>query len=125
MFGIIIIVVVKLVELGAELILKIIKDRDMKKENRRESSNERMDAKQEGARKQKGVFGRELSMGIPDWDKELNEENGAPMRNRFSAQHDVSMAEAMRVVKGGGSSFQEEMRDQRKTRREERDRREV
>jgi len=51
-------------------------------------------------------FGRKLSMGIPSYDEPVEKSNGTPLKNRFSAQHDVSMSEAMKKVKGVGTSAQ-------------------
>lgn len=51
-------------------------------------------------------FGRKLSMGIPSYDDSGAKSHGTPLKNRFSQQHDVSMEEAMRVVKGSGTSAQ-------------------
>ena len=49
-------------------------------------------------------FGRKLSMGIPSYDEAVKKSKLVPEKNRFSAQHDVSMSEAMKVVKGVGTS---------------------
>jgi len=55
-------------------------------------------------KKEKGCFGRRLDMGIPSYDGEPEKAKLVPMKNRFSAQHDVSQEEAMRMVKGRGTS---------------------
>lgn len=51
-------------------------------------------------------FGRKLSMGIPSYDESVKKSKLVPEKNRFSALHDVSMSEAMRKVKGDGTSAQ-------------------
>jgi hypothetical protein len=93
-------------------------------EERRVHEVERMDGRQPAGRRLKGAFGRELNMGIPSYDGELNYEDGAPMRNKFSWMQ-MSQEETLRAVKGRGTSFNEELMDQRETRYSERDRRNV
>ena len=49
-------------------------------------------------------FGRKASMGIPSYDEPAGKAALVALKNRFSAQHDVSQDEAMRMVKGRGTS---------------------
>ncbi len=49
-------------------------------------------------------FGINASMGIPGYDEAVSKAGLVPLKNRFSAQHDVSQDEAMRVVRGKGTS---------------------
>lgn len=55
-------------------------------------------------KKMKGSFGRELDMGIPSYDGAADKAGLVSLTNRFSAQHDVSMKEAMSCVKGRSTS---------------------
>lgn len=75
----------------------------MRKEYR-EGGKEHLKGAQRAGKKESGMFGRELDMGIPSWDGEPEKAGLVPLKNRFSAQHDVSMSEAMRCVKGHGTS---------------------
>lgn len=47
-----------------------------------------------------------VEQGIPSYNKEPSNCGETPMKNRFSAQHDVSQDEAMRMVRGAGTSAQ-------------------
>jgi hypothetical protein len=74
-------------------------------------SKEEVTSKEYGSR-MAGCFGREASMGIPSYDSEPEKAGLVPLKNRFSAQHDVSQDEAMRVVRGRGTSaMTEKMND--------------
>lgn len=65
---------------------------------------EKLNGKQSTGKKMAGCFGRELDMGIPSYDGELDKAKLVPLKNRFSPVHDVSQEEAMRTVRGRGTS---------------------
>lgn len=54
-------------------------------------------------RKEKGCFGRELSMGIPSYDEAVEKCGLTPEKNKFSWMQS-SQSEAMKMVKGRGTS---------------------
>jgi hypothetical protein len=74
----------------------------MRKE--RKEYSEKSKGAQPCGKKMADAYGRELGMGIPFYDGEPEKAKLVPLKNRFSAQHDVSMDEAMRSVRGRGTS---------------------
>jgi len=79
---------------------------------RKEKNNGSGKAAQPTGKMMANCYGRELGMGIPAWDGEPEKAGLVPLKNRFSAQHDVSMKEAMSMVRGRGTSNQiEKMND--------------
>ena len=79
-----------------------------RKEMYKSSEKEKLGSEQYFGKKEAGVYGRGSCMGIPEYDVEAEKAGLTPLKNRFSAQHDVSMSEAMRMVKGRGTSDQTE-----------------
>lgn len=65
---------------------------------------ERLNGAQPMGKRMGYCYGRDLAMGIPSYDGEPEKANLVPLKNRFSAQHDVSMSEAMKMVKGHTTS---------------------
>lgn len=84
------------------------KKRDgMKKMERRTEGKESMSvrAARYGANSGQDMELGTCEVGIPSWDSpEPNDEPLTPLKNRFSALHDVSEDEAYRVVRGSTTS---------------------
>ncbi len=67
-------------------------------------------ARNDGMEKEKGCFGYKGDMGIPHHDESISE-GLTPLKNRWTALHEVSMEEARRMVGHNAKERKMSMRD--------------